>query len=611
MSQTPPNSGWQGGPQGPGQPWNGPQQGQQPGYQGGQPQQGFGQNGPQQNFGQNGPQQNFGQRPPQGQGFGQQSGPQQGFGQQGPQQGFGQNGPQQGFGQNGPQQGFGQQNGPQQGPQNFGQQNGPQSYGQQDFGQQGGAPTQQKSKAKYIIAGVVALALIAAGIGVGMFFFKGSTPAAAKGLPADVAFAFEVNLAPANADKLALKGIIDKYPSLKTDEDFGGDYKQALWNVLAKESPDMPDYSEVEPWLGDSFAMGIVGTTSEDMNDENNYVMAVETTDKGKAEAFIKAEAEDMKVQFIDNLMVVTEASSTIDVADIKKASLADSDQYKADMAKIGDSSLASAWFGPAMIDAAIEQAEDTSGFDASGIDTQTMKGTHGAMGLKVSENKLSMQYAVQTPNAPEASSDDVAAFAKDLSGDALLVAALGTNDDMFEQYWKLAESQDAAESLAQFGITGPQDLKALIGKKVGLTVGVDGESPVVGAKLETEDAAKQKQILDKIAEAVGSSPEFPLTVGQDGDNGLVAFGQDTDAITNPGSKLGDLDGFKQVVDGKAAGLLYINIEGLKSQPFYEDMIGSVGDEFSEVLDPITAIGMVANPSADHYQEGALQVTFK
>nr|WP_231979675.1 hypothetical protein [Tessaracoccus coleopterorum] len=48
--------------------------------------------------------------------------------------------------------------------------------------------------------------------------------------------------------------------------------------------------------------------------------MAIETTDKGKAEAFIKAEGEDARVEFIDNLMVVTHASSTLSIDEIKAA---------------------------------------------------------------------------------------------------------------------------------------------------------------------------------------------------------------------------------------------------------------------------------------------------
>lgn len=589
MSQTPPNSGWQGGPQGPGQNWNGqqPPQGPPPGYQGNGPQQGFGQQ-PTQNF--NAPTQNFGQQPTQN--FGQQ--PPQNFG---PQQG-------QSFG---PQQG--QNFGPQQG-QNFGPQQG-QNSGPQP-GQGGGAPVKPKSKVKYIVAGVVAVALIAAGVGAGLFFFKGSTPAAAKGLPANVAGAIEVNLAPSNADKLAVKSIIEKYPSLKPSEDIGGDYKKALYTALVQSSSDAPAYSEIEPWLGDSIALGFVGSSQEDIGDGRNIVAAIETKDKGKAEAFMKKEAKDAKVQFIDNLMIVTQSDSTISVNDIKKNSLADSADYKSDMAKLGGGNLVTGWFGSALFDAAIKSAEEQGGFAGTGtFDPASMKGAHGAFGLKASDNKLSIKYATQTPNAPEIKSNDISALAKDMPGDALVVLAGGTSEPQFKALWELVESQpNGVESLNQLGIGSVDDLKALLGTQMAVSVGLDGQNPKVGAKLITDNPEKQKQIFDKVQEAMGQSQEFPLSTAQDGKTGIVAFGQSTDDVVKPSSKIGDLEGFKKVVEGKADGIFYVNIEGLKSQSFYQDTIGSSG-EFQEVLDPITSIGLVGNYASDHYQEGFMHVTFK
>ncbi|NHB85669.1 hypothetical protein G7085_16605 [Tessaracoccus sp. HDW20] len=90
-----------------------------------------------------------------------------------------------------------------------------------------------------IVASVLGAAVLGAGVGLGMFFFKGSTPVAAQGLPADVLFAAEVNLAPSNVEKLALKGIADRYPSLSSG-DMETDYKSALFAVIAGDSEDAP-----------------------------------------------------------------------------------------------------------------------------------------------------------------------------------------------------------------------------------------------------------------------------------------------------------------------------------------------------------------------------------
>ena len=145
MTQNPPNPNWQGG-----QPPQAPRPPQPPPGYGQQPPPGYGQQ-QQPPYGQQQPPQ-YGQRPPQN--FGQQ--PPQNFGQQ-------------------PPPGYGQQP--------------PQGYGQQP-------PVKKKSKVTAIVAGVVALALIAGGVVLGLNFFRGSSPAAAKALPSNALAVFELNLNP-------------------------------------------------------------------------------------------------------------------------------------------------------------------------------------------------------------------------------------------------------------------------------------------------------------------------------------------------------------------------------------------------------------------------------
>lgn len=558
MSQTPPNGGWQGGPQGPGQQFNGqgqPPQGPPPGYNGGQANQGFGQQPPQQNFGQQPPQQNFGQQPPQG--YGQQP---------------------------------------------------PQGY------PQGGAPAKPKSKAKVIVASVLGVAVLGAAVGVGLFFFKGATPEAAKGLPSDVSFAAEVNLAPSNADKLALKSIVDKYPSLKKSDELETDYKKALFDLVSGDAADAPDYeADVKPWLGDSIAFGYAGDPAEglDMDDRSRFIVAIETTDKGKAEAFVEKEGGSAKVQFIDNLMIVTDESSDVSVDDIRKNSLADSQEYKADIAKLGASNLATFWFGSSMVDAAIGEAEKSSGIGTSGADIESMKGAHGAAGLQVAENKLSVKAVIQTPNAPETAGSDATGMAKTLSGDALGVLAIGTSDAMYDQLWSTLEVQSGGvDSLKELGIGSVDDLKALLGKQIGLEISVRDGMPAVGAKLETDDPARQKEIFDKLNELLQGSGQ-QLALEQDGNTGIVAYGQSVDDVKNPSSKVGDVDAFGKAVNGKAHSLLFINVEAIKALPEFADLSSSLGQQGSEVIDPITSVGVVANPVDDHYTESFVHVTFE
>ncbi len=57
------------------------------------------------------------------------------------------------------------------------------------------------------------------------------SPVADRGIPTDVAGVVVINLNPANADKLTVKGIAEEFPALDTG-DAGDDYKKALWNLI-------------------------------------------------------------------------------------------------------------------------------------------------------------------------------------------------------------------------------------------------------------------------------------------------------------------------------------------------------------------------------------------
>lgn len=589
MSQTPPNSGWQGGPQGPGQQWN-------PGPPQGPPNQNFSR--PQQ------PQQGYGQQPQQG--WGQQqnqptppSYPQQG----GQQQNYGQ---QQGWGQQN-QQGWGQQN----------QQGFSQNYGQgsdQSFGL-GGAPAKPKSKAKVIVAGAVGVAVLAAGAGGALWFFRGgATPAAAAGLPATVTFATEINLAPAAADQLALKSILDRYPSLEPSEDFGTDYKHALYATLTSTTDDAPDYeTEIKPWLGDSIAIGSTGSTEDELSSEENAVVAIQTTDTKLAKEFAEAEFEGMKVDFIDDLMIITDADSDLTVDEIRSAPLSDSELYKADMAKLGSGSLISLWLGPDVIEASLEAAQN-EGLSSGSFDPEAMRGAHGALGFKAAEDKLSIEARFATPNAPEAEEiGDVSELAAGLSDDSLVAFAGGLPQD-FSELWELTDAEPSVkDSLSQFGIDGPDDLSALLGDKVALTLDWDDHAqlPILGSIFESNDPARQSEILGQIDETIaemGGAEELEIT--QQDDRGVVAFGQSADELLNPDSKLGDLAAFKSVVSGKAQAVLFINLDSLKSREFYQDLTYGQ-DEMTEVLAPMTAIGLTANASdGGRSVEASIHVTF-
>lgn len=485
--------------------------------------------------------------------------------------------------------------------------------GAQGYGPPQGQP-KKKSKVPLVVAGVLALALIIGGVYFGLSFFRGSSPAAAQGLPSDVVVAVELNLAPAAADQLALARIVNKFP---VDDQMSetDNYKEALWNLLPDDA-DAPPFSEVEPWLGDSVAMGFRENALTSSASGEHFILAIETKDKGRAEAFAAAEfGDDTQVFFVDDIMVVADASDSVTADSIQAAPLADDEEYQADLAKLGGGSLATVWFGSGAAEMLIDEAGETTGVTPT-ADLEMLRGMHGAMGVKVEENKLTLESQIKTPNAPDVDVDDVRDFASALPGNALGAFAIATAEESFTQLWDVVQQDPSMVQAANdLGITSAADLYALIGKEVGVSVAMDEQAgmPIIGARFVTENPAKQKEILDNLNELMAQSGmgEAPFALEQDGDAAYLAFGQGIDAVRNPSSTLGDSDAYKDVVDGDADSVFFVDFNAIKQLSFYQEAVSSSSDaEMAKWLEPLRTMGGVATNGGDDYSTSEFHVTF-
>ncbi|NLE96833.1 MAG: hypothetical protein GX596_02440 [Propionibacterium sp.] len=583
------------------QPWNGPQ------GQGGGQQPGFGP--PQNTPGGYGP-------PPQG-GYG---GPPQG-GPGGPGGYPGQGGPGGPGGSGGPQGpgNFGPGGG------NYGGPSGPGGYGGgQGFGGGAGTPppgspspggfgpggpggptdAKKKSKAPVIVAGVIGAGVLAGGgIFAYNFFNGGASPAAATvGIPSDAIAVIEISLNPADADQLALKNIIDKFPSLTEDAPSTDNYKEALWNLIP-EDEGKPDFSEVEGWLGDSVSIGVLDL---DEYGEPQPVFAVEVTDEGAASDFFDEQIaegnNDLEYFFVDGVLVMSEGMVT--EADLSEGSLLDNQEYAADMDALVGDSLATVWFSSTMIDRALEDG-DFTGLPQQQLDqVDAVKGTHGAMGLQVEDNLLTLQASFFSPQEA-GESDDVRDFVGSLPGRAPLAIGVGLNDTAYEQIWELvSETPDFQMELQYLGITSLEDLKATLGHKLGFALGgFDQQMPDLGIKVQTADTAKHESVLAPLLQELQYS--FPLETSTDGDVVTYASGFSLDEVVS--GDLADNDTYQRVVagDGTAVAIVYVDVNNL------QNFLGSMGmdAETSEVVDQIAGAGMVA--SADGNRSTAnLRVAF-
>ena len=252
---------------------------------------------------------------------------------------------------------------------------------------QGGpvVPVKRKSKKTAIIAGVLAFALLVGGGFLAWSLLRGATPAAAKGIPSNALAVFEVNLNPSAGDKLAVKELAAKFPFLKDEaNDAGDDYKKALWSVLAKTDKSAPDYeSEVKPWLGDSLAIAALPGKDSSRSGLNSYVFSVQVTNKDSAKAFTDKHIKDRKIVFVDDLMVIaSDEDSDISESSLKN-NITSVESYKADMGKLGDGFLATAWVSSDLVKQASESGKTGS--------TDVLESRFAA-GLKVQDGAIALR---------------------------------------------------------------------------------------------------------------------------------------------------------------------------------------------------------------------------
>lgn len=578
------------------QQWNNhPRGGAQGGYQGppsGQPQ------GPG-NFG--------GQQPNQGPHF---QGRQQGGYSQGAPGGYQQQGPA-GPGAPGGPGGYGGPGGPG-GPGGSG---GPGGYGGPG-GPVGPVGTKKKSKVPVVIGGVVAAGLVAGGGFLAYNFFNGASPSAATaGIPNNAIAVVELSLNPSDADKLALKNIVEKFPQ-GDDMPESDDYKEILWELVADDDGDISYQEDVKPWLGDSLSLGILpaeGGADEEGgagfgNSPVSPVLAVEVTDEGKADAFMKEHGGDNTKHFFhDKLLVIEDKNSDLKAA-LDKGSIKDNEQYKADMDALEGGNLASAWLSSEAFKFAFENG-GSSGIDPQVVEQlEALKSLHGSFGLHVEENMLTLHASFES-ELDYGKSESVKDFVGSLPADAPAAFGVAFNDEMISQVWKqLAGTPEVKDQLTQVGIQSEEDLKALLGKQLAVALdGVPGQGGggdvKVGVKVATGDVERHKAIVDPLFEQMeAQGGELPVERGADGDTVTYTHGYSADDVK--GGALKDNDLYKKVVTDDAQGVVFVNVNVLS-----ERLGKDIDQEAKAYVDPIAAIGVTSSGEGKR-SKGTVRVVF-
>ena len=437
-----------------------------------------------------------------------------------------------------------------------------------------------------VMAGVLALALLVGGGFLAWSLLRGATPAAAKGIPSNALAVFEVNLNPSAGDKLAVKELAAKFPFLKDEaNDAGDDYKKAFWSMLAKMGKNAPDLA------------ALPGKNSGSRPVPSSYVLSVQVTNKDSAKAFADKHIKDRKIVFVDDLMVITSNENS----DISESSLKDNitsvESYKADMGRLGDGFLATAWVSSDFI----KQIGSAAGILESRF----------AAGLKVQDGTIALRTITWQKDEFKDRGENVKDLAGSMPADWLGSLAFSPPPDLVNKVWENLDSLPASSrrQLENFGISSADDLRALLGTQFSFAVTGDSKQLQVGIKVHTKDPEKHKSILEKITRS-GTLQDARTTV--DGDTVTTTFGANSDSFSNPSDRLsanGEHEKLTKGIDNPQSSA-WVNVPQVL-EVMEKNSSNGLPTQLKENLEPISGIGMVAGQIDDHYFDSWVRVGTK
>ncbi len=583
--------------------------------------------GPQQPYGASGPG-GYGPQGPGGYGPGPQ-GP-GGYGPQGP-GGYGPQGPG-GYGPQGPG-GYGPQG--QQGPGGYGPQ-GPGGYGQgpggygpggpggpSDYGQ----PYQQQPKrrgAKALIIGLV-VAVVVAGSAFAVYKLDpfntfSNEPAAAVAIPSDALFYFGVDLDPSAQQKVKAVQFLNHFPDFKETvdvSDANSDIRKSIFDKALEDAPcDVSFDKDVAPWLGNKFAGAGMPSTSGEAPD---FLFALEVTDEGGAKAGLDKLAScgggdsEFGLAFTGGYALVAETQKLADAfaSDVEDTSLADNDDFIADLDSLGGVGFATVWVN-------VEEALKLFGppqLATSDLDFLTSSYKRAAATVRFESDSVEIvasafgdyQVIERGDNLIGDLPESTAFAVSEAGGERRLNATYDSVIEAAKSSGVDVEGQ-IADFEAQTGLAIPEDIATVLGENIMFAVDADGltadalqsgdPSQVNAGVRFTNDPAELNAIYDKVLALIQDETGQDVPVSKkDLDDGLVVATNDdyADKLSQGGS-LGDSDAFQSVTDDalNKEFVLFFNFDAIEDQ-----IIGALeadGTSSNEIdnIRPVQAFGLTS-----------------
>lgn len=513
----------------------------------------------------------------------------------------------------------------------------PQGAGGAEYLEQGSGSllprdTDRPSRKKLLIGGAAAAGLVLVGAGAWAavtFFSQGAQPAEA--LPASTLGYLAVDLDPAGGQKVEALQMLKKFPAFEEEVglDTDDDLRKAVFDEsgLSDSCPDLSYADDVEPWLGNRFAVAAV-----DLGDEQPApVVVVQVQDAGAAEDGMAGLAEcageqDAAGWVVEgDWMVVAETESIAeDVASATAdGTLADDSDYQQWTDEVGDAGVVNLFAAPEAGSFLLDSFDEVFGMGSEGgampmpaptipDDVRgaledfggaaaTLRFSDGALELEVVADSALTQEGVPVSEG----GDDVLST---LPAGTAAAFGVGFADGWFagllDQMSAYSPGLDPDEMLAQLeaqsGLDLPDDVETLLGESAAVAISsdidpdalVNSDTPEglpIGIKVQG-DADEIESVLDKLRTRMGPSGEMLLS-DSSGDTVAVSPSDDYLAELLEDGDLGDSDTFQNVVrEAEVAGtILFVDFDagdGWLVRAFEDDQDAVAN------LEPLEGLGM-------------------
>ena len=482
----------------------------------------------------------------------------------------------------------------------------------------------KRGLAMWLVPAVVVAGVL--GLGGGGYFvytaLAGGGDQPSTVIPGNAIGYLRIDADPSLGQKIAAVRFLNKVPQIKDAGLGSGDWRKKMVDQLRKSDDAGTlkgiDYDkDIAPWLGDKVAVAALPPAS---GKEPTVVFALQVKDEAQAKSGIEKLSKDATasdITFRDGYALITEKGKAAEVTTaLDKGSLATNTDFTADMEALGEQGVLSGWADLKSV------AKFGNGNSTAAVQDQLDKLGRVAFALRFGTDHIELAGVGRGALTLKSLSGSGASRIGTLPADTVAALSISGADQIVDQAWKAFNDNSAALGAQgddikaqikgleqQLGITIPDDLKTLLGKRLVISApeqDFSGETiPSVGLVVTT-DAQKAEQTIAKLERAMSDQgQELPLKHRADGTTFYAATTQSYLDELSKGGKLGESETFKLALPNAADETFAAYVDLDKLEKLYA---ADVPADQRDLITGLRAIGLSVSVKDDGNSRFSLRI---